>query len=171
MPFILVAEAPYHAGIKVNEYIFVHFTTSQFVMNKYRDQKIQETSFLDEAFMKTLAGAVRFGTTLLVENVEKLDPVLNPIVSRDLIAVPSSFIMMYKVLIHCTHCSSLIVEQGDPAHRWPLISEVSQSQRLSIFFLSFFSQYIRFLSFSELEQKTLITAPSSTSSSPPRTLR
>ena len=82
MPFILVAEAPYHAGIKVNEYILVHFTTSQFVMNKYRDQKIQETSFLDEAFMKTLAGAVRFGTTLLVENVEKLDPVLNPIVSR-----------------------------------------------------------------------------------------
>ena len=82
LPFILVAEAPYHAGIKVNEYIFVHFTTSQFVMNKYRDQKIQKTSFLDKAFMKTLAGAVRFGTTLLVENVEKLDPVLNPIVSR-----------------------------------------------------------------------------------------
>ena len=41
--------------------------------------------------MKTLAGAVRFGTTLLVENVEKLDPVLNPIVSRDLI-VSFSFI-------------------------------------------------------------------------------
>ena len=54
-------------------------------MNKYRGQKIQKTSFLDKAFMKTLAGAVRFGTTLLVENVEKLDPVLNPIVSRDLI--------------------------------------------------------------------------------------
>jgi len=96
-------------------------------MNKYRGQKIQKTSFLDKAFMKTLAGAVRFGTTLLVENVEKLDPVLNPIVSRDLI-VSFSFIIMYKVLIHCTHCSSLTVEQGDPAHWWPLISEVSQSQ-------------------------------------------
>ena len=96
-------------------------------MNKYRGQKIQKTSFLDKAFMKTLAGAVRFGTTLLVENVEKLDPVLNPIVSRDLI-VSFSFILMYKVLIHCTHCSSLTVEQGDPAHWWPLISEVSQSQ-------------------------------------------
>ena len=123
-------------------------------MNKYRDQKIQKTSFLDKAFMKTLAGAVRFGTTLLVENVEKLDPVLNPIVSRDLIVVPSSFIMMYKVLIHCTHCSSLIVEQGDPAHRWPLISEVSQSQRfvnLSSFFI--FLTLHSLLPFSELERR------------------
>eukprot|EP00957_Ditylum_brightwellii_P048377 3671752-Ditylum_brightwellii.AAC.1 len=42
----------------------------EFIMNKYKDQKIQKTSFLDKAFMKTLAGAVRFGTTLLVENVE-----------------------------------------------------------------------------------------------------
>lgn len=53
-------------------------------MSKYRDQKIQKTSFLDKAFMKTLAGAVRFGTTLLVENVEKLDPVLNPILNKEI---------------------------------------------------------------------------------------
>ena len=55
-----------------------------FIMNKYKDQKIQKTSFLDKAFMKTLAGAVRFGTTLLVENVEKLDPVLNPILNKEI---------------------------------------------------------------------------------------
>jgi len=55
-----------------------------FVMRKYKDQKIQKTSFLDKAFMKTLAGAVRFGTTLLVENVEKLDPVLNPILNKEI---------------------------------------------------------------------------------------
>jgi len=53
-------------------------------MSKYKDQKIQKTSFLDKAFMKTLAGAVRFGTTLLVENVEKLDPVLNPILNKEI---------------------------------------------------------------------------------------
>jgi dynein heavy chain 1 len=53
-------------------------------MNRYRDEKIQKTSFLDKAFMKTLAGAVRFGTTLLVENVEKLDPVLNPILNKEI---------------------------------------------------------------------------------------
>lgn len=55
-----------------------------FIMNKFKDQKIQKTSFLDKAFMKTLAGAVRFGTTLLVENVEKLDPVLNPILNKEI---------------------------------------------------------------------------------------
>ena len=55
-----------------------------FVMKKYKDEKIQKTSFLDKAFMKTLAGAVRFGTTLLVENVEKLDPVLNPILNKEI---------------------------------------------------------------------------------------
>jgi len=56
----------------------------EFIMNKYKDQKIQKTSFLDKAFMKTLAGAVRFGTTLLVENVEVIDPVLNPILNREI---------------------------------------------------------------------------------------
>eukprot|EP00580_Thalassiosira_gravida_P013013 CAMPEP_0201649336 /NCGR_PEP_ID=MMETSP0493-20130528/39238_1 /ASSEMBLY_ACC=CAM_ASM_000838 /TAXON_ID=420259 /ORGANISM="Thalassiosira gravida, Strain GMp14c1" /LENGTH=1668 /DNA_ID=CAMNT_0048125185 /DNA_START=87 /DNA_END=5093 /DNA_ORIENTATION=- len=55
-----------------------------FIMSKYKNQKIQKTSFLDKAFMKTLAGAVRFGTTLLVENVEKLDPVLNPILNKEI---------------------------------------------------------------------------------------
>ena len=55
-----------------------------FIMNKYKDERIQKTSFLDKAFMKTLAGAVRFGTTLLVENVEMVDPVLNPILNKEI---------------------------------------------------------------------------------------
>ena len=55
-----------------------------FMMKKYKDQKIQKTSFLDKSFMKVLSGAVRFGTTLLVENVEKLDPVLNPILNKEI---------------------------------------------------------------------------------------
>lgn len=50
-----------------------------FLLNKYKDEKIQTTSFLDKAFSKTLTGAVRFGTTLLVEGVEKLDPLINPV--------------------------------------------------------------------------------------------
>jgi len=55
-----------------------------FIVNKSKERKIQKTSFLDKAFMKTLAGAVRFGTTLLVENVETIDPVLNPILNREI---------------------------------------------------------------------------------------
>lgn len=55
-----------------------------FIMKKYHDDKIQKTSFLDKAFMKTLAGAVRFGTALLVENVEHIDPILNPLLNKEL---------------------------------------------------------------------------------------
>jgi dynein heavy chain 1 len=55
-----------------------------FIMNKFKNEKIQKTSFLDNAFMKTLAGAVRFGTTLLVENVEHIDPVLNPLLNKEI---------------------------------------------------------------------------------------
>jgi len=55
-----------------------------FLMKKHVDQKIQRSSFLDKAFMKTLAGAVRFGTTLLVENVETIDPVLNPVLNKEI---------------------------------------------------------------------------------------
>jgi dynein heavy chain 1 len=57
---------------------------TDFAMTKYQSSKIQKTSFLDKAFMKTLAGAVRFGTTLLVENVETVDPVLNPILNKEI---------------------------------------------------------------------------------------
>jgi dynein heavy chain 1, cytosolic len=55
-----------------------------FLLKKHNDEKIQRTSFLDKAFMKTLAGAVRFGTALLVENVEHIDPILNPLLNREI---------------------------------------------------------------------------------------
>jgi len=54
-----------------------------FLMNKHKGDRIQKTSFVDKAFMKTLAAGVRFGQTILVENVEKIDPVLNPILNRE----------------------------------------------------------------------------------------
>ena len=46
--------------------------------------KIIQTSFLDVSFMKTLASAIRFGTTLLVHDIESLDPILNPILNKEL---------------------------------------------------------------------------------------
>ena len=55
-----------------------------FIMKKYKDDKVQKTSFLDKAFTKTLASAVRFGTALLVENVEHIDPILNPLLNKEL---------------------------------------------------------------------------------------
>jgi dynein heavy chain 1 len=54
-----------------------------FIMQKYSSQKIQQTSFLDSSFFKTLAGAIRFGTPLLVQDVERIDPILNPVLNRE----------------------------------------------------------------------------------------
>jgi dynein heavy chain 1 len=51
---------------------------TQFVLQKYYPNKIVQTSFLDSSFLKTLASAIRFGTPLLVNDVEHIDPVLNP---------------------------------------------------------------------------------------------
>jgi dynein heavy chain 1 len=56
----------------------------QFILQKYRDQKIVQSSFLDPAFFKTLASAIRFGTPLLVNDVENIDPILNPVLNKEL---------------------------------------------------------------------------------------
>ena len=42
-------------------------------------------SFGDDNFVKVLTAAIRFGQTLLVRDVEKLDPVINPVLNREVI--------------------------------------------------------------------------------------
>jgi dynein heavy chain 1 len=62
-------------------------TCSEFVVKKWeaRGVKVSRTSFLDGGFMKTLASAIRFGSVLLVEDVEGLDPILNPVLNKELV--------------------------------------------------------------------------------------
>lgn len=57
---------------------------TEFLMQKYKREKIIKTSFLDGGFLKTLASAVRFGSVLLVQDVENVDPILNPILNKEL---------------------------------------------------------------------------------------
>ena len=40
-------------------------------------------SFLDDAFRKNLESALRFGTPLLVQDVESYDPILNPVLNKE----------------------------------------------------------------------------------------
>ncbi|KAJ1926638.1 dynein heavy chain, partial [Linderina macrospora] len=42
------------------------------------------TSFLDDAFLKQLESALRFGNPILIQDVEHLDPILNPVLNREL---------------------------------------------------------------------------------------
>jgi dynein heavy chain 1 len=57
---------------------------TEFLMNEYKDKKITKTSFLDDAFRKNLESALRFGNPLLVQDVESYDPILNPVLNKEL---------------------------------------------------------------------------------------
>eukprot|EP01041_Mallomonas_annulata_P000303 gene303-544_t len=57
---------------------------TSFLLQKYASQKIVNTSFLDVSFLKTLASAIRFGTPVLVQDVESIDPILNPVLNKEL---------------------------------------------------------------------------------------
>jgi len=55
----------------------------RFIVNHYADKKIQKTSFADDGFMKHLETAIRFGLPLLVQDVERIDPVLNSVLNKE----------------------------------------------------------------------------------------
>lgn len=57
---------------------------TDFIMNEFRERKITKTSFLDDSFRKNLESALRFGNPLLVQDVENYDPILNPVLNREL---------------------------------------------------------------------------------------
>lgn len=54
-----------------------------FVMKQFAHKKIQKTSFLNDDFRKQLESALRFGNWLLVQDVESYDPILNPVLNRE----------------------------------------------------------------------------------------
>ncbi|XP_058810234.1 dynein heavy chain, cytoplasmic isoform X2 [Phymastichus coffea] len=57
---------------------------TEFLLNEYKARKITKTSFLDDSFRKNLESALRFGNPLLVQDVENYDPILNPVLNREL---------------------------------------------------------------------------------------
>eukprot|EP00756_Hemistasia_phaeocysticola_P037796 Hpha_TRINITY_DN16720_c2_g6::TRINITY_DN16720_c2_g6_i1::g.79659::m.79659/K10413/DYNC1H; dynein heavy chain 1, cytosolic len=58
-------------------------TAVSFLMSLHKDKNIAKTSFLEDGFMKSLETALRFGYPLLVQDVECIDPILNPILNRE----------------------------------------------------------------------------------------
>ena len=55
-----------------------------YILNKFKVKNLTVTSFLDGAFVKTLESSVRFGTPLLVQDVEHLDPVISPLLNGEM---------------------------------------------------------------------------------------
>jgi len=56
---------------------------TKFILNEYEGKKITKTSFLDDSFRKNLESSLRFGNPLLVQDVESYDPILNPVLNRE----------------------------------------------------------------------------------------
>ena len=72
---------------RFNRYPLIIDPTGQattFLMNEYQERKITVTSFLDEAFLKVLESALRFGNPLLIQDVEHLDPILNAVLNKEI---------------------------------------------------------------------------------------
>ncbi|KAH0590223.1 hypothetical protein H2248_000395 [Termitomyces sp. 'cryptogamus'] len=72
---------------RFNRYPLIIDPTGQattFLLNEYKDRKITVTSFLDEAFLKVLESALRFGNPLLIQDVEHLDPILNAVLNKEI---------------------------------------------------------------------------------------
>ncbi|KAH0477442.1 MAG: hypothetical protein KVP17_003594 [Porospora cf. gigantea B] len=53
------------------------------LLKQYKDQKLVQTSFNDPSFIKHLESALRFGTTLLVQDVEKVSPLINNVLNKE----------------------------------------------------------------------------------------
>ncbi|CED84986.1 dynein heavy chain cytosolic [Phaffia rhodozyma] len=72
---------------RFNRYPLIIDPTGQattYLVNEYKDRKITVTSFLDEAFLKNLESALRFGNPILIQDVEHLDPILNAILNKEI---------------------------------------------------------------------------------------
>ncbi|KAI5123747.1 hypothetical protein M0805_000339 [Coniferiporia weirii] len=72
---------------RFNRYPLIIDPTGQatsFLLNEYKERKITVTSFLDDAFLKVLESALRFGNPLLIQDVEHLDPILNAVLNKEI---------------------------------------------------------------------------------------
>eukprot|EP00917_Polyrhabdina_sp_WS-2016_P007442 GHVP01016658.1.p1 GENE.GHVP01016658.1~~GHVP01016658.1.p1 ORF type:complete len:4656 (-),score=837.71 GHVP01016658.1:4666-18633(-) len=56
---------------------------TSFISDLYQDKKIVKASFSDPGFYKQLETCLRFGTPLIVQDVHKVDPVLNSVLNQE----------------------------------------------------------------------------------------
>jgi len=57
---------------------------TEFLKKYYESKKLNLTSFTDNNFLKTLESALRFGYPLLVQDVEKIDPIMNSLLNKEI---------------------------------------------------------------------------------------
>ncbi|ETO07860.1 dynein, partial [Reticulomyxa filosa] len=55
-----------------------------FLLSFHKQRKIVRTSFLDSAFLNNLENGLRFGNALVIEDVENFNPIVNPILNKEI---------------------------------------------------------------------------------------
>ncbi|KAG5519734.1 hypothetical protein PMAC_000007 [Pneumocystis sp. 'macacae'] len=55
----------------------------EYLTKSFKEKKLTITSFLDNTFIKHLESALRFGNSILIQDAEYLDPILNPILNKE----------------------------------------------------------------------------------------
>jgi dynein heavy chain 1 len=56
----------------------------EYLKSLYKSNNIAISSFRDGAFLKTLESALRFGTPIIIQDAEEFDPILNPILNKEI---------------------------------------------------------------------------------------
>jgi dynein heavy chain 1 len=107
---------------RFNRYPMVIDPTGQateFLMNQYKNTKINKTSFLDSGFQKSLETALRFGTPLLIQDAENIDPILNPILNKEVRRIGGrNLVRLGNQDIDLSPTFFMVLTTRDPTHQF-----------------------------------------------------
>ena len=56
----------------------------EYITSMLASKKVNVSSFVNNAFMKNLETSLRFGFPLIVQDVEKVDPILNSVLNKEI---------------------------------------------------------------------------------------
>ena len=65
----------------------------KYILNHYRKQKIQLTSFNDNEFLSRISEGLQYGVPILVQDVERIDPVMNSVLNKEVQKVGGRLVM------------------------------------------------------------------------------
>ncbi|ODV98401.1 hypothetical protein PACTADRAFT_20118, partial [Pachysolen tannophilus NRRL Y-2460] len=83
-------------------------------------RKLIITSFLDDGFVKKLENALRFGSSILIQDAEKYDPIISQILSKEVHRTGGRTLMcLGKQEIDCTDGFKLYLYTRDPSVKIP----------------------------------------------------
>ena len=55
----------------------------KYIMNHFKGRKIQKTSFADSEFLARISEGLQYGVPVLVQDVEKIDPIMNSVLNKE----------------------------------------------------------------------------------------